>query len=323
MQTMDDSRERDKKITHWMIGIHVFITVLLALIFTVITGMPVLGIPLGIIIWTLILFKTPVFDWCFVNILPNWSIIVGKQTEYDEIPENPVERTRIISLASMREVGPGFRGKFPWEVRYESINLQSEVIIGNNNSNSQPLKCYTLDDIELGILWQVILTPLRGYLVNFVGKDEDAAIAFFRGAFEQAIIKWVKGKNEREVFSALNDLKDEFRAVFSGEDKVDPKEEKWGLFTNDPQIISVNRSARYQSAAEGTKIGEKLSKVIELINAQYPNPDTKPDQNMVLAVASAVVGNDVKGLLLIPGIGKDGGGLMAAAAKLMETLNKK
>ncbi|MCX6719395.1 MAG: hypothetical protein NTZ38_03420 [Candidatus Taylorbacteria bacterium] len=282
-----------------------------------ITSCIFVGTPLGILIWSAILFKTKVFDYCFYNVQPNWSIISGNQLKYDEIPPDVDKRTLMFNLASIREVGPGIRGKLPWEVPFESIDHQSEIVIGKN----EPLQCYTKDNIALQIEWQCILTPLRGCLVNMARKSEDASVAFFRGQFEQFIIGWVKKRDEKDIFAALDDLKTAFINVFDGPKKAHEKEIEYATFTNTPQITSVNRSARYQSAAEGEAIGLRMAGVAKGIIDSFP-ADKKPDANIILATAAATVGTEVKGTLIIPGIsGGESGTLMAAIAKLTEQLN--
>jgi len=325
MKTMSECRKKDTAITWSVIGGHAFMTAFISLLLTAITGMPLIGIPLGVLIWTLVLFMTPLFDWTFFNTKPNWAIIVGNQLVWDEVPEDPNHRIHYeeFPLNSMREVGPGIRGKLPQEVIYEPINLQSELVIGNKGQKDRLLQCYTSEDIPLLIEWQVILTPLRGYLVNMVRKGDEASAAFFQGEFEQAIIQWVKIHTEEEVFKSLDHLKDVFQKVFGGSKSVDPREEEYGIFTNTPQIISVNRTKRYADAAEGVKMGAKVATIAGEINGKFG--DQKPDPNMVLATASALAGIEVDGLVLIPGLSGNTPAVAAllAARKGGQITNKK
>jgi hypothetical protein len=280
-------------------------------------GLPILlSVMIGIVIWSLILFKTSVFDWFFINVEPNWSVILGNQTKYDILQQKPISkggkdpRVGMFKLKSLREVGSGIRGKYPWEVKFESVDLRGEIVIGNSESGS-PLKCYTSDNIELNITWQVILTPLRGCLTNLVRKGEVATQAYFKGKFEQEIISWVKKNTEDKIFSSIDNLKKEFIKVFGGPDTISDKEEEYGVFTNTPQIINVNRSSGYQKAAEGVQVAIRMGDVIDRMKAALD----QADHNMILAAAAATVGTEINGMLLIPGL-KDAqvaGHLMSAA----------
>lgn len=315
---MNESQDikKDKKITRNMIVIQFIITALVIGLFIFIGMSTIFSILLGTLIWSLILFKTPVFGWFFINVKANWAVILGNQTVYDLIPKglsgsnqtnSEVDpRTKMYNLKSLREVGPGLRGKFPWEIPFESVDLRSEIVIG---SEGIPLKCYTKDELERTVTWQVVLTPLRGHLVNLVRKGEDASRAYFKGKFETKIREWMRRKDDNQIDKAStdpkddlkDDLKKEFSKTFGGENQIDPTEEDYGMFTNTPQILTIERSVNYQKAAEAVKIAEKIQGMIVELKKQIP----LADQNMILAAATAIVGNDINGLLLIPGFNGD------------------
>lgn len=263
--------------------------------FTVFTG-AVTGLCLGLITWVMILTKTPLFKWFFVNVTPNWSVILGNQINRDVVPVNPDERIKMFRLVSLREVGPGLHCKLPWEMVADTVDLRSELVIGS--SKGGPLECYTAGNIKLLIEWQVILTPLRGYLPNLIRKGQDATKAYFKGAFEQAIIAWVKTKTETEVFDSLSDLKSFFAEVFDGGSKVSEVEKEFGVFTNNPQIISVNRSPDYQRAAEGVQIAARTQEAIERLKL------AGADANLLLLAAAATTGNPLGNAVIIPGLGQ-------------------
>lgn len=322
MKTNSNDLERDRKITGGMILAQVVITGVIALVPWILQASIGLSLLIGIVVWSLILFKTPVFDMFFINVRPNFAVILGNQMLYDIIPGRPTTsnpagpdpRTLMFDLKSLREVGSGMRGKFPWEVPFESVDLRVEIVIGTKEKG-KPLICYTLDNIELTIEWQVTLTPLRGNCANLVRRGEAAMQAFFTGTFEQFTINWVKSKNESQIFSALTDLRSDFEKVFGGPDVVNSDEEDYGVYTNTPQIVSVNRSASYQKAAEAVQVGQRLGEVVREISTGLPNADP----NMILAAATAIIGNDITGLLLIPGLSGDPKALtaiLAAAANL-------
>lgn len=294
-----------------MIGLHIGIAFVISIPFMLFLSLiPInwvwsLGLVVGLIIWTVVLYKTPVFDWTFINVQKNWSVIVANQIVYDKLPDDKNARTKAFPLTSVREVGSGIRGKKPNEVVIESINLLGELVTGTVEGGEK-LQCYTRDNIPLLIGWQAVLTPLQGYLVNLARKGEDASKAFFRGEFEQFIISWIKTRDEDNVFSSLENLKKEFTdSIFGGSDVVDPREEEYGIFTNTPQIISVVRDPRFQKAAEGVEIMKKVTLGIGLLNKEF-STGQKPDANVVLATASAAAGIEIPGLLIIPGLGGDG-----------------
>jgi hypothetical protein len=292
-----------------MIVVQFLITSLVIWLFNFI-GMPLVFSALfGTLVWSLVLFKTPVFGWFFINVKANWAVILGNQTIYDQIPKgllsgsnqapNAVDpRTKMYNLKSLREIGPGLRGKFPWEIPFESIDLRSEIVIGNDKT---PLKCYTEDNIERTVTWQAILTPLRGHLVNLVRKGEDASQSYFKGRFETKIREWMRKRQDKDVDTGSTDLKDEFSNTFGGENQISQTEEDYGMFTNTPQILTINRSDSYQKAAEAVMVAEKVQEMLKKLKVQLP----KADQNMLLAAATAIVGNDINGLLLIPGLSRD------------------
>lgn len=307
MKSNASQLDKAKKITRLVILINVGIAIGLFTLFWWIGFNTIISAILAFIGWPLVVLRTSVFDWFVINVISNWVVILGNRLEYDKVPDKPTTiapgekdpRTKMYELASLREVGPGYNGKFPWEIPFESVDLRSEVIIGNGNSADKPLTCYTLDNITVEVIWQVVLTPLRGHCCNLVRKGEEATQAFFRGEFEQAIINWVKTEYEKDLAGKLTHLKEAFRNVFGGPDKISEAEENYGVFTNTPQIISIKRSAAYQKAAEATQVGERMAEVIATIRHAL---GADADINMILAAAAAITGNNIEGLLLIPGL---------------------
>ena len=309
---------RDKYLTRLMIGVQIIMILVLAIIITLLTRNVILSTLTAIIVWALVLYKTPVFEWCFIIVKPNWSVILGNQTTYDVIDPDRNKRIEMNNLKSLREVGPGIRGKLPWETAFESIDLRSEIIIGNSDSN-KPLECYTEDGIQLDITWQVVLTPLRGYLTNLVRKNEDAVKAYFSGQFEQAILGWVRKNKEETVFALLKNLEEEFKNVFGGPNVVSDTEADYGIFTNTPQIIRVTRSKRYQQAAEAVMVSSNMATIIGQLKDELGDGI---DKNMLLATVAGLTGNEVKGLLLIPGVSGDAKAIAAVAAAVTNSGTK-
>lgn len=111
----------------------------------------------------------------------------------------------------------------------------------------------------------------------------------------------MRKRQDKDVDTGSTDLKDEFSNTFGGENQISQTEEDYGMFTNTPQILTINRSDSYQKAAEAVMVAEKVQEMLKKLKVQLP----KADQNMLLAAATAIVGNDINGLLLIPGLSRD------------------
>lgn len=337
---MEINRVRTRFLTRLMIAINAGIIILIEVILGIVLMITIkpdssqgvaaiilVSLAIAIIGWSQILFRTRVFDYFFINVKQNWVVVLGNQMDYDDLPPNPEERIKLFERGALREVGQGIRGKLPWEIIVELVNLKSDVVIGSKKTG-KPLAVYTEDDIELECEYQVVLTPLVGCTVNLIRRNEDAVVAYFTGIFEQRLISWMKQHKEGEVFKEIADLKAAFENTLGGNNRVHHEEIAWGVFTNTPQVISIKRGTRYQQAAEGTKIGMKMAGEIERINKQFDGLP-QPDPNMVLATAAATVGNQVPGLTLIPGLGdaiknnKALGAILGLAAKPGEKPSKK
>jgi hypothetical protein len=276
-----------------------------------------LGLYGGVLVWSIVLFKTKLFDWTVFNVQPNWRLIVGNQVVYNELPDDDNDRTKMFEMQSLREIGSGLHGHWPTEVVFDSVDLRKEVVLVSDGGS---LQCYTQDEIPLEITWQTILTPLSGYLINLSRQGEDAAIKYFRGRFETYITNWVKTKPEKIVFDCLANLEEEFKNLFGGPLNVDDTEMEYGLFTGTPQITRVKRSKRFQDAAEGRRISEIVGGSVLELTKHFG--DKKPDPNLVMMASAAASQVPIEGVFLIPDIGKAGKGaqgLFAAAA----AMNKK
>ncbi len=281
----------------------------------------------SLLAWSYVVLKTPVFDWFFINVEANWVVILANHLKRDKQVSAPTSlapgekdpRTQMRTLKSLREVpGPGFYGKLPWERQFDSVDLRKNVVIGS--TEDKPLTCYTEENVEIQVVWQAIITPLPGFCANLVRRGADAIEAFIKGEFDQAIINWVKSTSETAVFNKLSDLRDVFENEFDGPDRISKREEDNGVFTNTPQITSVRRSAAFQKAAEAKQVGDKVAEVIKALKLSLGDD---ADPNMILAAASAITGNDINGLVLIPGIGNNPQAIAAATAIADAFGNKK
>lgn len=272
----------------------------------VLGGCVLAGLATGVVIWAKVLFKTKLFDYFFINVKENYEIILGNQLRYDKIPDDPAHRLKLESFPrrSLRPVGQGVRGKFPWELPVTAVNLQSEIVM-STQKDGRPVTCYTQDNVQLEIHYQINLTPLVGYTVNLARKNEEAVKAYFRGRFEMELTAKIRTMSEKDVFAKLPDLKSWFTGLYGGSMRVDKEEKEWGVFTNEPMLISIKRNDRYQQVAEGQLVAQKIQDMVSTINAGYGS-ERKPDPNLVLMAAARATGNEVSGVLLIPDIGAPG-----------------
>lgn len=277
----------------------------------------IFSVLIGIVAWAGILFRTPMCEWWFVVIQPNHGAVMGSLKKDDSVPGNVDKRVIMFEMQSLREVSPGWHGKYPWEVLVDTpINLQSAMLIGNGTSD--PLIVYTKDDIGIKAMWQIKLTPLRGYLVNFVRHSDAQIIAFFRGQFESFLIGWFKSNDESDVFETVGHadlLKEAFKKVFGGPEVVDTREEDYGMFTNDPQFTGIDRTESYQKAAEARKSAEKIGESIRPLTKHLPNKE-RLDPNLALLAGLGVAGKatDIDAII-IPGLsGADAKSVAALAA---------
>ncbi len=258
----------------------------------------------------------------FLNLRPNWSVLVRNQTEYDPIKEGLDKRTEVADQPSVRELGPGgFHGRLPWENAFESFDTEAEIVMGNGGDGDVVLKVYTKDNVELDLRWQVPRTPLIGKLANLARKSEKATDAFFRGVFIKSIRKSIGGHEVNEIFDEVgnNKLKDEFDETFrdtlGGPNHVSDEEIEYGEFTGSPQIISLERTAKFQEAAQAEKVSEHISGAVGKIRTQAGMEDADP--NVVLATAAAAAGVPLQGIFIIPGFnGKESGKVLASMAAL-------
>lgn len=328
------SRELDKFMTTIMILVQVGITLVIAMIIALVilffkstismTSIAVIGsVSFGsaAIIWSQILFRTKIFDAFFINVKQNWAAVLGNQMMYDQIPPSAKARIGMFKRRALREVGQGIRGKLPWETVVEMVNLKGELVMGTDDG--KPLTCYTSDNVKIEIKWQVIITPLVGFAINLIRRDEGALRSFFKGFFEAEVITWVKQYPIDYVLTNKDEIKKYFEKVLGGDEDIHEKEMEWGVFTGNPQIIGVERDKRFQEAAEAKVIGARYAEVIDQINEKFHEEGVKPDPNMVMAAAAAITGTQVDGLLLIPGAGGSIQEMMQSAAALKDKIGKK
>lgn len=216
------------------------------------------GFLIGAMIWTLILLFTPAVHMFFVNVTPNHAVVFANQLRRYESPEHDEHGLKLKETRVLREAGPGLQGKLPWETIANNrfIDLRRHIVLSSNVS------AYSKDGIQLIIDWQVILTPLRGYLTNLVRFDLEAIRKFFLAECQAFIICMINKHDEKWIFENIGNLEEEFEYLFGGPVHTDDTEELYGVFTNDPQLVSVTRSEAYQKAAEAKEIAAKNAEAV-------------------------------------------------------------
>ncbi len=273
------------------------------------------SLAIGLMIWAGVLFRTPMLEWWFIDIKPLHAVVLGQQINHDTIPADVSKRTRTTTspLPSLREIGSGWHGKLPWEVLADDpISLKTDLLIGNSKESGGLLEVYTKDDRILHYDWQTRLTPLRGYLVNFIRFTDNAQIAYFRTKFSQFLISYSKTQNADDLMSEAGKkrLIEEFKKVFGGPDEVVDIEMERGIFTGDPEIRRIEFTGSYlkalQSKATLARIGEGIEGLITPFrdpNTKQLDPKLNPNLAMVLATSAA---NALEGTTPIIAVGMEG-----------------
>lgn len=247
---------------------------------------------IAVIVWSAILFKTPMIKWWFVDVKDNTALILGAHgLIWDKIPTNPNDRAKLFERYSLREVGSGIRGKAFTEVPVASIDLKSEIIIGPR-IGEKPLECVSFDNIPLRVFWQVKLTSFVGYLTNNIRHDEAAIKAFFTGYCEQFIAGLMIQSCEKDIREHLADpetgYKAQFERLFNGK-LAHPKEIEYGVWTGIPQLISIEREEKWKSAAQAPQIATKMQEAIANLRASFDSGEA-PNPDVLTMLAAAMTG---------------------------------
>lgn len=252
-----------------MILLQVLIGMFVGLLIWYVFGLRIsISIPFGLAVWTVALLGTGVVNSFFVEITEFSGAVFINQFRCDKLPMDAKQSIDSLEIptSSIREVSAGYHGKWPWE-RVNAVDLKRHIVV------TSVIKAYTGDNIEVQVEWVATLTPLKGYLVNYLRWSEDARKAYFEGAFQAHIITVIKTLKNDALFgkiadkngdttSGLDFTKKKFNAIFGGKNSSSPQEEKFGTFTNDPTIKRIEPSAKYQNAAESVRIAEETNKAI-------------------------------------------------------------
>lgn len=224
---------------------------------------------LGMMIWVAIVGLTPLINRFFAIIPKNCGAVIVNTSRTYEIPTNENDRTRLQQTKALREVGPGLQGLFLWEMVGWTIDLGKQIQL------ETPIIAYSKDNIELTINWQVILTPLQGYLTFLVRHSDDTIRKFFEGKCRAKIIEIVskeyaqsipaQGTNRAipSIQERIIRLKKKFNGLFGGAGTVHDDEKQYGTFTNDPQIVNIARSVGFQKSVEALQINKNNATAIK------------------------------------------------------------
>lgn len=234
-------------------------------------------------VWIGIVCFTPLFNSFFASIPKNSGAVIENRFRTYERARNVADHIKLKPTKALREVGPGLQGLLLWERVGWVIDLGKQIIL------TDPVSAPTRDNIMVTVKWRVILTPLRGYLVNLVRHEGDTVRKFFEGEFRAAITQMISGQYadavvdahgitiKPSIFENIIILKGLFIHTFGGGSVIHTDEEQYGTFTNDPQITDIERSAEFQKSVEAVKIGENNAKTIDT----YKKAGLEPNQALI------------------------------------------
>ncbi|MEI8328311.1 MAG: hypothetical protein WCG02_04230 [Candidatus Taylorbacteria bacterium] len=273
----------------------------------------------SIIGWALILFKSPMFGWWFIYTQPNHRRVLANQIVRDKMTKDLDLRLSVGEIASMREIGSGWRGKWPTEYKVGApINMKSEIIVG---TGKEPLVVYTQkgEDIELLIHWQLTATPLPGKLVTLIRQSEDAITSNLKAEVDQFFIQTIKGMKEEDVFKTIDGpgakeedkgktiLKKRFETLFGGDRTVDDRELKIGVSTKELILIDIQRTKSYQEAVQAVAVAHNMAQVMAALRGGLDVETAKDLAPDVLLMLTAAIAGRIQGLnpIMVTGLGKN------------------
>ena len=244
----------------------IVLDMLLALFIGFILGMPIAwAILLTTLVWTWVVLGSAISDWFFVDVPPLRHFVLGSPFQAENATITSGNKLSETPWAStLREVYPGFRGKWPWEQVIRIYNTERMVEISGS------LTVYTQEEIPYEITWQTFLTPLSGCLVNLAGRHEPAVVDYLRGRFESSLISGIKKVPDAQFFEELTNAKEKLAKMFGGKDEVTPEEKLLGIFTGNLQITAARRSKDYEKAAAMPKAAKKYNEAIEALDQLPP-----------------------------------------------------
>ncbi|MFA6459381.1 MAG: SPFH domain-containing protein [Candidatus Paceibacterota bacterium] len=275
---------------------------------SIILGLRLIGLDLGprgqmnvyimvYMVWAFVFFlypgpKWPIHKYFFRKSPKNSALVIVNDWSTFEKPKTDVDRTKLQPTSSMRETGPGWQGLIPIieEVGW-TIDLGKQIVL------NEPITAYTKDKVKVTVRWQVIITPLRGYLVNLVRHDDETIEKYFMGRCRSKIIQMISNEYSREILDVdgkkvlhrgfnekIDDLKDKFKDLFDGPDAVSKDEKEFGVYTNDPQITEILRSDTVQDAVEATENAKITAEGIAALKQNNPKMTDKQAAMIMLTL---------------------------------------
>lgn len=267
-------------------GLLIFVGFLIGLMLDLAFGGGLNTYIVAYILWAALLGFTPLINRFFINVPKNSGAVIQNML-YTYKPTATIdELTKLQPTDALREVGPGIQGILLWEKVGWIIDLGKRIKLNS------PITAYTKDNIEVNIEWQVILTPLRTFLVNLVRHDDDTVQKFFDGKCRSAIIEMVSqeyaqstmvgGVTLPSIFEKISHLKDKFKNLFGGAGHVHDDEREYGAFTNDPQLTNIKRSSAFQKAVEALQISTSNAEAVN----KFKNHGLSPKAALIGTLAS-------------------------------------
>ncbi len=320
MTTENPDNARNLWINIVVIGIQIILGLVLAGIIASF-GVPIpLSLILGIGGWAMVVFSTKFGEMIFIIVEPNTGVVLRSQLRSNKLPgagatSSGVDpRTKLQPDLTLRELSPGIHCKLPWEVVVEPVvDLRTEVLVGEGQQGYNPLTCYTSDGVEVRVGWQIRLTPLQGYLSNYVRRDMRATMAHIRALAEQSIRKMVSTKKEDELSTSDKNLKEEFTRLFDGDHTINEKELQLGIYTNTPQIQGVTVDPEFLKTKRSNLVAKNVAEAIAKVRA---TAGADADPNLIAIIGAGAAGSAPSGVTLIPGIGSMTPEMIAAIAAL-------
>ena len=269
MMDEDDREIFDKHTVNVIIALLV-IDCLLTLLTSVLLGTSIYwtGITVSFI-WALIVLKTKMFDWFFVEVPPLRHYVVGSPFKPEQVVVGENDEIQDCTWSGMlRELYPGIRGKYPTEEILRTYNTERQLEIKGI------VRVYTANNIPGDVDYILPVSLLAGYLVNFAGRDPEYVIDFLKGSVEGYILSKARSLTEDQLFKSAEsqeEFKKQFNGIFGGPNVTHPTEKKLGVFTGCPTITAIRRTKEYEEAAEDVKIAQSFNEAIDQLTNVPPN----------------------------------------------------
>lgn len=258
-----------------MILINIAIAILIGLAIEYVTDGLVsqqYSILIGVAVWAIVLFKVGVADSFFVHIPYQHGAVFVNPLFAEKTPATPEDAIDLTTPPqSVRQAMWGDCGKWPWEQVYVADLTRHTVLkVG--------VEVYTKNGITLIAEWTATLSILSTHIYNARRWSPEAQAQYFTGEFVENLRETVVQLTENEVLNGaeasanVQRIKDRFSKTFGGENVVHPDERKRGMYTNKPQLLSIQMPADYRKALAAAITAEKLAAGVEVLKAKIGDP---------------------------------------------------